>query len=220
MHNIVFIAKKHAVRLAIVDNIYAYGRGNGKSISEDYPKNPHTKKGKIRLQLEQIVQDSNIDAFFVHFPDFYGPGAEKSMLHFFLKPISQNKSTIFIGDRKVKREYIYTPDGAKAIVNLALSDKAYGENWNIPATDTISGEEIIDMVKSQTNYKKRIITVNKRMISLLGLFDKEMREVKEMFYLNEEPVVLDGGKYQEIIGEIPTTSYEYGILKTLKSLKQ
>lgn len=43
------------------------------------------------------------------------------------------------------------------------------------------------------------------MIQLVGLFDPFMREYAEMMYLNEKPVVLDGSKYEGLIGPVPRT---------------
>ncbi|MBT2695939.1 hypothetical protein J7E79_00555 [Bacillus sp. ISL-40] len=60
----------------------------------------------------------------------------------------------------------------------------------------------------------KIIKMN--MIRFLGLFNQGMREVVEMFYLNEEPVVLDGRKYEVHFGPVPRTSYKEGIAQTLE----
>jgi hypothetical protein len=57
------------------------------------------------------------------------------------------------------------------------------------------------------------------MIQLVGLFDPFMREYAEMMYLNEKPVVLDGSKYERLIGPVPRTPYEIGIRETLKQMK-
>ena len=50
MANIVEVAKQQSAKLAIVDNIYAYGRSKGEKVKETFVKNPHTKKGKIGLE--------------------------------------------------------------------------------------------------------------------------------------------------------------------------
>lgn len=52
---------------------------------------------------------------------------------------------------------------------------------------------------------------HRRSIILLGLFDKMMRELVEMMYLTEDPVVLCGEKYASRIGSIPCTPYHLGI---------
>jgi nucleoside-diphosphate-sugar epimerase len=111
-------------------------------------------------------------------------------------------------------------DGAKAIVTLAMTEKAYGQEWNIPACDTITGEEIVEMLREMTGFDKKVITIRKGMIQFLGLFHPFMREVVEMFYLTEEPVVLDGSKYEKEIGPLPRTPYKEGLLQTIEWMRK
>ncbi|WP_457786406.1 hypothetical protein [Geobacillus sp. Geo 8.1] len=61
--------------------------------------------------------------------------------------------------------------------------------------DVIFGHEIVKIARRVTGYSKKVATVGKGMITFLGLFHKGMREMVEMMYLNEEPVVLSGEKY-------------------------
>jgi nucleoside-diphosphate-sugar epimerase len=58
------------------------------------------------------------------------------------------------------------------------------------------------------------------MIRFLGMFNRQMREVVEMFYLNEEPVVLNGEKVEKLIGKVPSTSYEEGLRQTIAHMKK
>ncbi|SFB13894.1 MULTISPECIES: SDR family NAD(P)-dependent oxidoreductase [unclassified Bacillus (in: firmicutes)] len=220
MTNIVQTAKEYSAKLVLVDNIYAYGRSTGRKVSESTEKNPHTKKGKIRLQLENIVKSSEVEALIAHFPDFYGPNAENTILHFTLQKVVENKKASYVGNKQIPREFIYTPDGAKAIVELATNEKAYGQNWNIPGVDVISGNEIVEIIREVSGYQKSVSTISKNMIRFLGLFSANMREVVEMFYLNEEPVVLDGEKYESLIGSIPRTPYRKGLQETLDYMKR
>lgn len=220
MKNIVTAAKAEGAKLAIVDNIYAYGRNSGQKVTETVPKNPHTKKGNIRLKVESLVRESGVPALIAHFPDFYGPNAENTILHYTLQNMVKNKKSIFVGDQTIAREFIFTPDGAKAIVNLALVDEAYGQNWNIPGYDVITGLELVETIRKVTGNKKRVSTITKNMVRFLGLFNANMREVVEMFYLNEDPVVLNGEKYEKMIGPVPCTSYEEGLKQTIDYMKQ
>jgi nucleoside-diphosphate-sugar epimerase len=220
MKNIVEVVQQQSIKLAVVDNIYSYGRSNGEKVSEVSQKNPHTKKGRIRLHIEKMIKDSGIQALIAHFPDFYGPNAENTILHYTLDSVVKNKKAVFVGDKRIPREYIFTPDGAKALVNLALNESSYGQTWNIPGYDVITGEELISIVRDRTNFQKSVTTISKNMIRFMGLFNANMREVIEMFYLNEEPVVLSGEKYEREIGPIPRTSYQEGLRQTLEFMSQ
>ncbi|WP_099156569.1 SDR family NAD(P)-dependent oxidoreductase [Virgibacillus ndiopensis] len=218
--NVITVAIIQKTKLAIVDNIYSYGRNPGYKVSETIPKNPHTKKGKLRLEMGKLINESGVPNVIVHFPDFYGPYVENGYINYTLRKIVANKKASFVGDQFMNREHIYTPDGAKAIVELALNDDAYGQSWNVPAVDVIKGEEIIQMVRSITGYDKRVSTITKNMIRSLGLFNKQMREFAEMQYLNEDPVVLDGEKYETFIGTVPKTPYIDGLKETIASYQR
>ncbi|NGQ96161.1 NAD-dependent epimerase/dehydratase family protein [Brevibacillus sp. SYP-B805] len=223
MRNVLDAAKQLGAKVVVIDNIYAYGRSGGQKVTEQTPKRPHTKKGKIRLALEEMVAEAHqagVPALVTHFPDFYGPNAENTLLHYTLKAMQAHKSARFVGDPAVEREYIFTPDGAKAAVELALRESAYGQHWNIPGPAVISGHALIDIMRQQTGYKGKVGTVGKGMISFIGLFQPMMREMVEMMYLLEEPVVLSGEKYEREIGPLPQTPYEEGIRKTLAFMKK
>ncbi|EJV63469.1 hypothetical protein BWGOE3_54000 [Bacillus mycoides] len=220
LKNILEVARYYDSKLGIVDNIYAYGRQGEEPVVEEVKKAPHTKKGKIRLQLEMMAKQARVQMFIAHFPDFYGPNAESTLVHHTLNGVLANKLSSFVGDKKIAREYIFTPDGAKAMIELALRDEAYGQNWNIPGYGVITGEEMIQHIQELTGYTKPVITVKKGMINLIGLFDKQMKEFVEMLYLTENPVVLSGEKYERYIGVVPRTSYYEGLKRTIVHIKE
>lgn len=222
MEHVLKAAEGNGAKVVFVDNIYAYGRSPGRKVTEDTAKNPHTKKGKIRLQLNKMLTEAHqrgVPTLICHFPDFYGPNAENTLMHFTLQGMLSGRNAQYVGRMDLKREFIYTPDGAKAAVELSLRDSAYGGHWNIPACDVISGHEIVKIARRATGYSK-VETVGKGMITFLGLFHKGMREMVEMMYLDEEPVVLSGEKYEREIGPLPRTLYEEGIERTIEHMKQ
>lgn len=217
--NVITTARKVSAKIAIVDNIYAYGKSNGDKLSETTTKKPNTRKGKLRLDMENLYKNSEVPYVIAHFPDFYGPYAENSQLNYMIRQIATDKKARFIGKQDVLREHIYTPDGAKAIVELALREDSYGQCWNIPAYDVITGEEIIKLIREITGYTKKVGLVTTNMLRFMGLFNKQMREFVEMQYLNEDPVVLDGRKFEEHIAPFPKTPYDEGLKKTINFYK-
>lgn len=209
-------AEKNQAKIALVDNIYAYGRQTKGEVSEDTKKEPHTKKGKIRLEMENRIKRSDVPWLIVHMPDLYGPNAENTMLHETLKNVVRNKTANFVGNITIAREYLFTFDGAKAMVELASREDTFNQNWNIPSAHPITGETMMEIVRQETGYNRTVRTVSKSMIRVLGVFQPFMRELVEMMYLTEEPVVLSGHKYETKIGPVPRTPYKEGIRKTLK----
>ncbi|MFS1511473.1 SDR family NAD(P)-dependent oxidoreductase [Chengkuizengella sp. SCS-71B] len=207
-------------KVVVIDNIHPYGKSQMKLVSEEHPKQPHTKKGKLRLQMEELMMNNQdgVQVLFARLPDFYGPTSSNSVLNYTLDGIAKGKSTIFIGKKDVPREFIYLPDAAKAVVELAQHDHAYGENWNIPSAGLITGKKAIEVAQKEAGNKTKVNSIGKNGFRILGLFNKEMRETIEMLYLTESPLVLSGDKYEQRIGQIPKTPYNQGISETIKAL--
>ncbi|MDE8565041.1 NAD-dependent epimerase/dehydratase family protein [Anoxybacillus rupiensis] len=201
-----------------VDNIYSYGLQSQKT-TEASPKKPHTKKGKLRLKLLEQIEQSSIPYLIVHFPDFYGPNAGNTLLHFTFQQMLKRKMAFYVGDPSIQREFIYIKDGAEALVELSLRHDCFYQSWNIPGAGTISGKEIAEIAGGYLNANIRIKPIYKWMIQLVGMFNPFMREYAEMMYLNEKPVILDGGKYEKTVGPIPQTPYAVGIKETLKHMQ-
>jgi nucleoside-diphosphate-sugar epimerase len=137
-------ADQLGLKVVAIDGIYPYGR---RQMTEEHPKQPHTRKGKTRLAYEKMLFDSRwsqAKVMIVHLPDYYGPMAnEASYLGSTLEAIAAGKMAFFIGNMRVPREFVYLPDAAFMIAELAAKDDTYGENWNIPGAGLISGREIV-----------------------------------------------------------------------------
>ena len=57
------------------------------------------------------------------------------------------------------------------------------------------------------------------MVRLLGLFNPLMRELVELFYLAQTPVILDDSKLERHLGGLKKTPYETGIRNTVEHLR-
>ncbi|QOY35546.1 SDR family NAD(P)-dependent oxidoreductase [Anaerobacillus isosaccharinicus] len=212
-------AKSVKAKIAFVDNVYAYGR-QLELVTEETEKAPHTKKGKLRLEMESTLKNSNVPTLIVHMPDVYGPNCANTILHETLKNVIQNKTANFVGSMKVAREYLYTLDAAKTMIELASREDTYNQNWNIPASRPITGEELLELFRKEFGYTKSFRSISKSMIRLMGIFQPFMKEMVEMMYLTKEPVVLSGKKYEASVGALSSTTYQEGLSNTLKWMEK
>ncbi|WP_207892430.1 SDR family NAD(P)-dependent oxidoreductase [Paenibacillus pinisoli] len=217
-------ANRLGINVVAIDGIYPYGRTQAERIDENHPKQPHTRKGKTRLQFEHMLFDkrrwSISNVIIARLPDYYGPTANAaSYLGSTLEAIAAGKMAFFIGNMRIPREYVYLPDAAAMIVELAKHDHAYGQNWNIPGAGLISGRDIVRLARQASGSSKAVIPLGRIGLSLLGMGMPVMKEIVEMLYLTEEPVILDGEKYERQIGPIRKTSFEQGIAATIIALQ-
>lgn len=214
-------AKQAGAKVVVIDNIYPYGRRVGTApATEEHPKQPHTRKGCLRLEMERIILEAHRDgtpAAIVRLPDFYGPDAPNTMLHLTFEAIARGKTAMYVGKLDVPREFIYLPDGAKAAVELAFRNDVYGESWHIPGAGVIAGKELLRIAREEAGHRRPVRSIGRGMFTLLGLFSPAMCEVKEMLYLTEEPFVLSGAKNEQRIGSLPATPYETGLRRTVRA---
>lgn len=217
-------AQRLSLKVVAIDGIYPYGRRTGPlPVDEEHPKMPHTRKGRTKLAFERMFFSSRwkgVQGLIARLPDYYGPTAnEASYLGSTLSAIAKGKPAMFIGNMTVPREYVYLPDAAQMIVELAFREEAYGQNWNIPGAGVISGKEIVRLARRASGSSKPVIPVGKFGLTLLGLFIPVMKEIVEMLYLTKEPLVLSGAKYERVVGVIPKTPFEQGLAETVSSLR-
>ncbi|GIO16490.1 oxidoreductase [Cohnella xylanilytica] len=219
-------ADRLGAKVVVVDGIYPYGRRTTGKATEEHPKNPHTRKGKTRLAYEKLIFDArwnNARPLIVRLPDYYGPSAQASYLNVTMEAIAAGKPTAFVGNMKVPREYVYLPDAARMIVEIALRDDSYGrgENWHIPGPPRLlSGRELVRIAQEAAGTREAVFPLGRIGLSLIGMFNPVMKEVVEMLYLTEEPFVLSGEKYERRIGPIRWTPHEQAIAETIRQLRK
>ena len=217
-------AEQLGLKVVVIDGIYPYGRRQMKEVTEEHPKQPHTRKGKTRLAYEQMLFSSRwsrAQVMIVRLPDYYGPTAnEASYLGSTLESIAKGKMAFFIGNMETPREYIYLPDAAVMVVELASRENTYDQNWNIPGAGIIAGNDIVRIAQRAAGVTKPVMALGKIGLSLIGLGVPVMREIVEMLYLTKEPLVLSRQKYERNIGPVQATPFEEGIAVTIGQLQK
>jgi nucleoside-diphosphate-sugar epimerase len=104
-------------------------------------------------------------------------------------------------------------------VDLATHPECYGEAWNLGGAGEISGADFIQKVYLAAGREPRFRTVGRGMLKLAGIFNPFMRELPEMLYLQETPVILDDSKLRAKLGDIVRTPYDQGISDTLEWMR-
>jgi nucleoside-diphosphate-sugar epimerase len=223
-HNCLSNAIKNKVKLIFPGNVYVYGHAKYNPVNELHPHAAHTKKGQIRMEMEEMMalarKDQGLDYTIVRMPDFYGPFVVNTFSEQLYINALKGKKLRWIGDLDVPVELIYIEDGGKAMTEAALNKKSAGEVYNIPGAEATTARKYLSEIVEQTNSKSKISTFNSDFLfSIIGLFSHIVGEVKEMLYLKREKLLLDGEKYRKELGEIPVTSYKDGVAATLKWIK-
>jgi nucleoside-diphosphate-sugar epimerase len=206
-------------RLVLVSNVYSYGVPRASHVAETHPRVPGTRKGAWRREQEDLVLDARkkgqLDGLVVRLPDFYGPFADLSMANPILRAALAGKTANWAGPINGPHEFVFIPDAATVLVDLALRPECYNEAWNLGGPGEISAVDFITRVYRAVGRQPKYRTVGRGLLKMMGWFNPVMRELVEMLYLQETPVILDDSKLLGKLGSVHKTSYDEGIHKTL-----
>jgi nucleoside-diphosphate-sugar epimerase len=205
--------------LVVISSVYSYGVPQTRTVAETHPRNPATFKGRMRKEQEDIAlkaqSEGKLHTMVVRLPDFYGPWADNSLGNRILRSALAGKTADWLGSPDKAHEFMYVPDTGPVILGLASRPDCYGQSWNFGGAAEIRGGEFMTLAYRQLGREPKWRTIGRTKLKIAGLFNPLLKELVEMHYLAETPVILDDSKLKKTLGPVRKTAYEEGIRKTL-----
>lgn len=206
-------------RLVVGDNLYMYGPTSGVPIHEDLPYAANGRKGHTRALLAHKLLNAHaagqIQVTIGRASDFYGPRVIDSAVgEIVFAAALAGKAINVLGDPDQPHTYTFIRDFARALVTLSENNEAFGRAWHVPSAVTVTTRQFVAMVGETVERPLTIRPAGKFIVSLLGLFNANLREFKEMMYEFEEPYVVDHSQYQVAFGN-EATPHESAIAETV-----
>lgn len=223
MKNILEACKINNSKFVFFDNIYIYGKVDG-WITEDSPVKPDSEKGKVRAELHKMimneVEQGNLKAIIARAADFYGPDTPLGFVNILVfDNYKKGKKAQWMIDVNKKHTFTYTPDAGNATAILGNTESAYNQVWHLPTNkNVLTGREFIELAAKAFGVKPEYTVLKKWMLSMVGLFVKEIKENNEMLYQNNSDYLFDSTKFEKAFNYQPI-SYEEGINSTAASMK-
>lgn len=206
-----------------VSTVYPYGLPQRARVDESHPREPHTFKGRMRKEQEDLVfaadGHSGMRTTMLRPPDFYGADSELSYVRAIFEAALDGGTANVIGPIDTPHEFVYVPDVAKALVALADEERSYGQAWNLAGPGAITTREFAQFVFAEVGRKPKLRAAGKTMLRVMGLFNPFMREVVEMHYLWTTPVLLDDSRLRRLLPNLSKTSYREGIQATIRAMR-
>ena len=210
-------------RIVLVSSVYGYGVPRTARVSETHPREPHTRKGRYRKEQEDLVleahQKGQMAGLIVRLPDFYGPGADIGLANPIFRAALAGKTANWVGPVNPQHEFVYVPDTGPVIVDLASCPECYGEAWNYAGHSPINTLDFITRVYRAAGRAPKYRTAGRTLLKILGWFNPTLKEVPEMLYLQETPVILDDSKLLAKFPAVRKTPYDEGIQLTLEWMR-
>jgi nucleoside-diphosphate-sugar epimerase len=210
-------------RFVHLSTVYPYGIPEHKSVDESHPRNPHTFKGRMRKEQEELVLAADgiggMRTTIVRPPDFYGPNAELSYVRAIFDAALKGGRANVIGPIDIPHEFIFIPDLAETLVALSQKQEAYGQPWNVAGPGLISTRRFAGLVFAAVHKQPRLRVAGKTMLRVLGLTNPFLREIVELHYLWTTPVQLDDTRLRKLLPNLHKTPYAEGIVATIDAMR-
>ncbi len=202
-------------QLIHISNVYPYGRPQTATVDETHPLAAHTRKGTWRKLQEELVlaahDPAGLRTLVLRPADFYGPTAANGMVDYALRSIRAGKPADLLGPIDTPHEWVYVPDLAPVIADLFERPDAFGTAYNVAGSGVLSVREFATKLFAAAATPLRFRVAGPLLLRAMGIFNPVMRELVEMNYLYETPVLLDDAKLQRVLPTIRKTSYDDGI---------
>lgn len=212
LDNSIAAAKAVGARLVFPGNVYNFGPDAWPVLNEQSPQHPQTRKGRVRVEMEQrlrAVSEDGLRVLILRAGDFFGAGYTESWLgKVILKGGRAAKAIQWPGRRAAGHAWAYLPDLAETFARLVEREATlpvfavfhFGGQW------TASGDEFIAAIRratGRTDLKARSFPW--ALVYLAAPFVTLMSELLEMRYLWNEPIRLDNSKLVVELGAEPHT---------------
>ncbi|MER6127637.1 NAD-dependent epimerase/dehydratase family protein [Streptomyces sp. NPDC001795] len=188
--------------LVMLGNLYGYGPVDG-PMTEELPLAATGPKGRVRAavweQAQKLHQQGRIKAVEVRASDFFGPGVTDGghLAARVMPRLLRGKPVSTLGDPDAPHSWTYLPDVAKALVEVADEERAWGRAWHVPTEPALSTREMVDRLAAQSETGP--VAVRRLPPAVLGVaavFSPMIRELKEVRYQFDRPFVVDSSDYE------------------------
>jgi nucleoside-diphosphate-sugar epimerase len=211
-------------RMLLIGTVYPYGRPRTTPVKEDHPRDPHTFKGSMRKEQEDMLLGADalgkIRGAVLRLPDFYGPGVDKSFLDSLFQAAANGGTANMLGPVDTPHEFVFVPDVGPVVNGLAASHGAWGRVWHLAGAGAVTQRDLAERVFRMAGRKPRLRVAGKTLLRLMGLFNPIMRELVEMHYLLTTPVLLDDSALHGLLGRIHKTPYDEGLRLSLEAARR
>lgn len=202
-------AKASGARIVFPGTVYNYGPDAFPMIGETSAQNPLTRKGAIRVQMERALRQAandGVKVLIVRAGDFFGPRPGNNwMSQGLVKPGRPLASVSYPGPLAIAHCWAYLPDLAETMVRLAVrGDLADFETFHMRG-QILTGHELVAALSEAAGRKLAVSRLPWIAIKAMAPFSETMREMLEVRYLWDRPVLLDNTRLVARLGEEPRT---------------
>ncbi|MEM1366112.1 MAG: NAD-dependent epimerase/dehydratase family protein [Pseudomonadota bacterium] len=206
--SVIKAAQASGATVIIPGNVYHFGNEGG-VWSERTLARPNSRKGEIRLQMEETYKASGVQTIVLRAGNFIDPASRQdilSLLHF--RNLKQRK-IVLPGPAHARQAMCYIGDWARAAAELAAMRSELGRFEDVPFPGyTLRGIDIQRLAEAELGHPLKGSEFPWTLFKLLGPFWEFAREMNEMRYLYATDHSLCGKRLQALLPDFQVTPIE------------
>ena len=218
-------AAASGARIMLPACVYNFAPDSGALISETAPQAPATRKGRLRVEMEEILRaasERGVRTLVVRAGDFFGPAAPNSGLQWLaVRSKGQVRWVFTPGPRDVGHCWAYLPDMAEATAQLLDREDqlAAFDVFHFAGHWLARADELGASIRRVTRKPRLPIrSFPYPLVYALAPFVETFREMIEMRYLWTKPIGLDNAKLVRVLGAEPHTPLDQAMRTTLADM--
>lgn len=227
LHNTINAAERNGALIVLPGTIYNYGPDAFPLLREDSLQNPVTRKGAIRVQMEQALEayaERGGKMLILRAGDFFGPHAGNNWFsQGLVEPGHPPRVVKNPGKAGTGHQWAYLPDVAETLAALlARRDELepfasfqMRGHWDPDGTAMTAA---IKRVAERAGIKAQVKSFPWWLVSAMSPFNTTLREMREMRYLWEQTIEMDNSKLMDFLGHEPHTPLTEAVHATLAGL--
>lgn len=225
LENAIAAARRAGATILFPANVYVFSKDSPARVDEASPRRPLTRKGQVRLEMEDMLaratEDHGVRVIAVRAGDFFGPGIKSS---WFSQALAKGgmaaRSVATLARPGTSHAWAYVPDLAETFARLVDRRTA------LPAFTLVhfaghldaSGRELAEAVSRVVGRAGLPIKPFPWIIVWLGApFVRFLRETLEMRWLWSTSLALDNRRLRTLIGDEPHTPLDEAVRTALAS---
>jgi nucleoside-diphosphate-sugar epimerase len=202
-------AERSGALLAVTGNLYPYGPVDGPMV-EGMPDAAPGHKAQLRARMTaeafELHRAGRIRAVEVRGADYVGgPLGQSAHVPRVVPAALQGKHVRVIGNAHLPHTWTDVHDMGRALVAVAGTESAWGRVWHAPSNaPRTQSEAVNDVLASVGKSPVKVSAYPKAVTWTAGLFDGQMRELRETEYQFTRPYVMDSSAITAELGLEPT----------------
>ncbi|MEU9129663.1 NAD-dependent epimerase/dehydratase family protein [Kitasatospora sp. NPDC048540] len=188
--------------LVMLGNLYGYGPVD-RPMTEDLPAAATGPKGRVRAavwaQALDLHRAGRIRAVEVRASDFFGPGVTDGghLAARVVPRLLRGRAVTVLGDPRAPHSWTYLPDVARAMVEAAGEERAWGRAWHVPTGPAHSAQEMVDRLAAEAGTGPVAVRgLSPAVLAAASLVSPMLRELREVRYQFDRPFVVDTAAYE------------------------